>query len=192
MSEEVKKNETKVIPQPNNADLERRLLELRIRKEEAETQDLEERLAEREMKRETKRQSSVSKGQILRQNKAAKQAEQDRCSHRKGGNGLDGVVGGQGDDSQYSVMKHRFHWGDVWVRCLRCAKCWKPPVKKNFTKDGKFEQAAYDVAMKEYQLALAFPTRNSMSSSSMFQYQSLDGSDAKEVVREIVDNSDFQ
>ena len=164
-------------------DLDTKLKNLEIRKAEAELQDLEERLAERELKRELKRQQSKVNGQTLKQLNENDSAVQTRCNHKKGGQGADGVIGGQGDDPQYAVLKHRMVNGDVWVRCLRCGKTWKPPVKSDFTKDGKFDAAGYEAATRVYAEAVAFGTRNQTSGSIPFQF-----SDGGEHFREVTKN----
>ncbi len=153
-----------------DAEYDSKVKELNLRKLEAENQDLEERLAEREMKRETKRQRSTNNGTVLRQIAASEKAAQDHCNHKKGGSGAEGFIGGQGDDSQYAILKHRMPNGDVWVRCLRCGKTWKPPVEENFTVKGKLDEEAYNAAQHEYELAVAFQTRNQMSSSIQFRF----------------------
>ena len=120
--------------------LEIKLKEADLRLRGAQLQDVEETLAERELKRETKRQRSVTNGQTLRQISTIDQAVQKRCNHRKGGNGLPGLLAGQGHDSQYAILKHKFANGDWWIRCLRCGKTWKPPVKRAYkTEDGSTE-----------------------------------------------------
>jgi hypothetical protein len=158
-----------------------RLEELQLKKAELEVLDLEETIAEREMKRSAKRDRSTGYGAVLKQNARQENAVQDRCNHRKGGNGADGIIGGQGDDPQYAVLKHRMPNGDVWIRCLRCAKSWKPPVKSQFTFDGKFNEEGYNAAFKVYQDALAYPSRNQMSGSIVFGFS--DGEYYREVTK---------
>jgi hypothetical protein len=170
-----------------DAEMETKRKKLELRRLEADTQDIEERLAEREMKRETKRQRSITNGTTLRQIAASTKAAQDHCNHKKGGSGAEGFIGGQGDDSQYAVMKHRYQNGDVWVRCLRCGKTWKPPVESEFTVKGKFDQAAYDEALHEYEKAVAFQTRNQMSGSIQFRF-----SDGGKYSREMTKNTDLK
>lgn len=138
---------------------------LAVLEKKANVQDLEERLAERELKRETKRQRSIVNGETIKQLARNDEMVQRRCNHRKGGNGANGVIGGQGDDSQYAVMKHTFANGDMWVRCLRCGKTWKPPVRELF----KTEEL-YLAAVAEYQAAVNFQTRNVPSSSVQFRF----------------------
>lgn len=176
-------------------EMELELKKLEIEERKANLQDVKERLAEREMLRTNKQQRSKMNGQTIKQIKAQDRAVQAACNHHKGGNAEQGIVYGQGDDPQYAVLKHQFQNGDIWVRCLRCGKTWKPPVKKSFyfnekgipvaPQDGKFDDVAYHNALKEYKEAVAFQTRNSMSTSYQFQWHSDDPSvDVKEWVRE--------
>jgi len=72
-------------------------------------------------------------------------------------------------------MKHQMINGDIWVRCLRCGKTWKPPVEKDFffdekgknvaPADGKFDKVRFEKVADEYRSASMFPTNNSMSTS---------------------------
>lgn len=175
MSEDTKETTKKRM---SDEEYETRRRELELRKLEAESQDLLERLDEREMKRDAKRQKSVNNGTVLRQIADNEKAAQDHCNHRKGGTGAEGFVGGQGEDSQYAVLKHRMPNGDVWVRCLRCAKTWKPPVEENYTFNkrgevdpkGEFSKSAFDDAYRDYNTAVAFTTRNQMSGSVQFRF----------------------
>lgn len=148
-----------------NKKLENEAKKLELLERKAHLQDLEEQLAERELKRENKRQRSITNGQTLKQLDDIDTAAQKRCNHRKGGNGAHGVVAGQGDDSQYAVLKHTFANGDMWVRCLRCRKTWKPPVKELYT-----SEAAFLKAVVEYETAVNFQTRNVPSGSVQFRF----------------------
>ena len=131
----------------------------------ANLQDVQERLAEREMIRDTKRQRSYTNGQTLKALAAADAANQRRCNHRKGGNGAAGIIGGQGDDGQYAVIDHTVLNGDRWIRCLRCAKLWKPVLEHWFeTREG------YLGAVAEYEAAKTFQTRNAPSTSQQFRF----------------------
>src|SRR5581483_7940833 len=144
--------------------LELEAKKLEVQEKKANLQYLRERLDERELRRENIRQRSITNGQTLQQLAAADRLSQSRCNHRKGGNGAEGVVTGQGDDSQYAVLKHTFCNGDTWVRCLRCGKTWKPPILSKFkTKED------YELALAEYQAAVGFQTRNVTSGSIMFK-----------------------
>lgn len=156
---------------------------LALEERKANTIDLKERLQERELNRENVRQEAYTKGSTIKALDNNRVKQQERCNHKKGGNGAQGVVGGLGDDSQYAVLKHKFAHGDVWVRCLRCAKTWKPPVKSQFINN----QAGYDAAMDVYKQALNFQTRNVASGGIVFQY-----SDGGEFAREQMAATDLR
>ena len=145
--------------------LELEAKKLEVLEKQANLQDLQERLAERELRRETKRQRSVTNGATLKALAEADIASQKRCTHRKGGDGANAVIGGQGQDQQYAVLKHIFANGDMWVRCLRCGKTWKPPLRMQYNSD-----ADYDTAVREYGEAIHFHTRNVTSKSVIFGF----------------------
>lgn len=151
---------------------------LEVQEKKANLQDLKERLDERELKRETKRQRSITNGATLKSLAANDEATQARCSHRKGGNGVEALTKG-GDDSQYAVIKHQFCNGDIWVRCLRCGKTWKPPIESQYKTKEEYLKAYVD-----YQTALNFTTRNVMSGSVMYKF-----SDGGQYFREVMANS---
>ncbi|MGH7747847.1 MAG: hypothetical protein ACREQ5_24270 [Candidatus Dormibacteria bacterium] len=159
--------------------------QLAAEKAEAEIQDLREQLDERKLKRQAKGDRARGQGANLKQDRLKKNASQNSCNHRKGGDGAAGVVGGKGTDAQYSVMKHVFANGDTWVRCLRCGKTWKPPLRKRFATDD-----AYQKAVEKYTEAVYFPTRNHTSSSQQFQWGfTPDGKQGgKEFYREVMEN----
>ena len=165
--------------QLETARLEFEAKQLEIKERKAHLQDLEEQLANRELLRETKRQRSITNGATLNQLAAIDKAQQSRCNHKKGGNGAQGVVGGQGDDSQYAVIKHTFGNGDMWVRCLRCGKTWKPPIRSHFAKEEDYLKAVV-----AYETAINFQTRNVPSSSVQFRF-----SDNGEYYRKVTENS---
>lgn len=144
-------------------DIENKKLE-RLEKQ-ANIQDLQERLAERQMKRDDRFQKSRTNGDTIRIEKANKISIQARCNHRKGGNGQMAYVNGQGESSQYAVIKHKVCNGDVWIRCQRCGKNWKPPIEADF----KLKEEYLD-ARADYMQALNFPTFNIMSTSYTFQF----------------------
>lgn len=189
MSEEVKKQEEKKEIKQTAAEMELELKKLEVEakklellEREANLQDVRERLAERELKRDTKRMTSYTNGATLKQLAANDKAAQTRCNHRKGGNGADGIISGQGDDSQFAVLKHQFANGDTWVRCLRCGKTWKPPLQAEYTK-----QEEYIAAVADYQAAVKFQTRNITSGAIMFKF-----SDGGQMYREKMINTNLR
>ncbi len=143
--------------------LEKEILLLELAKEDL--QDKKEARSERANKLENKASNYKTRGEALKANENKTAQDQRRCNHRKGGQGLQGVVGGRGDSTYYAVIKHTFCHNDTWVCCLRCGKTWKPPLERSFkTKD------EYYVAVAEYKMALDFPTLNAPSTSSQFQF----------------------
>jgi hypothetical protein len=162
-------------------DLENKKLENEERK--AHIVDLKESLEERDLKRETKGQRARTNGESLKSIAQSEAQSQKRCSHKKGGNGLQALVKG-GNDQQYAVIKHTFHNGDTWVRCQRCGKTWKPPIESKFMKAGVLDQVAFERAIADYERALEFDTRNSPSGGVMFKY-----SDGGAYAREVMANT---
>jgi hypothetical protein len=162
------------------AELELKNLEILERR--ANIEDLNERLDERKNRRLAVRMTSVTNGQTL--NAIAKEQEQmqRRCNHRKGGNGAAGVMSGQGDSLWFALMKHRMLNGDVWIRCMRCGKTWKPPVKSMFA-----DEAKYQAAVAEYEAAKLMPTNNSPSSSYAFSF-----SDGGQYFREVTASTNLR
>lgn len=197
MSDEVKET-TKAAKQQSTAELDAELkrlelekLRLEVLEREANLRDLQERLNEREVAREDKGQKARTNGQTLKQNDAAESAMQSRCNHHKGGDGQRAIREGRGNDPQYAVIKHTMLNGDIWVRCTRCAKTWKPPIEENFYFDdkgnrvqplqgdfqrlrkpekGTFSVEKFNAAVQEYKNALEFETRNSPSGSYIFRF----------------------
>lgn len=162
--------------------LELQALKLSVLEKEANLQDVRERLEERQLARDTKRQRSYTNGQTLKQTNAADTAYQARCNHHKGGQGMNAIANGQGDDSQYAVIKHMFCNGDTWVSCLRCHKTWKPAMRADFQTD-----EGYTGAVAEYHAALNFQTRNIPSSSYVFKF-----SDGGAFFREITKHTNMR
>ena len=153
---------------------------LEIAEKKANLEDINERLDERKMKRLNIRQTSITNGQTLVALAKSQKQVEDRCNHRKGGNSMEDVKSGQGTSLYYAFMKHRMLNGDIWIRCLRCGKTWKPPVKSRFVVDGVLNESKYKAAWEEYEAAKMLPTNNSMSSSYAFAF-----SDGGEYFREV-------
>ena len=134
----------------------------------------------------------------LARNTAHRQFE---CNHCKGGTytqkmvfGSDGisrremVFPTKGQSPYYAVIKHQMIHGDIWVRCLRCGKWWKPPLRKDHKDDRSFWRAMF-----EYEEALNFKTNNTASGSVQCRFETIspDGSrkDETEIVREKMANA---
>ena len=138
--------------------------------------------------------NAKTRGCCLAQQDRGQVQKQRNCNHRKGGiiqNIKDpaSIAAGlsHGNGSQYAVIKHQMINRDIWVRCLRCGKWWKPPCRSEYNLDRDYWKAMF-----EYEEALEFPTNNTMSGSVLCNfYQTLkDGTqvDGSEVLRQRMAN----
>jgi len=130
---------------------------------------------------------AMSRGLALDALSRIKTTEQVRCSPRKAGiiSMSTGKMIAPGNSPYYSVIKHEMTNGDIWIRCTRCGKCWKPPLRRDYKSELEFY-----LAIKEYNDALDFTTNNVPSSSVQFQFRK-NGSVAQgnEVVRRLWSNT---
>jgi hypothetical protein len=199
-----------------NLELEQRNLieELEAKKYEKERrnldiQKLKQDLAKEKLVEMQRTQEREAQGRTFSQDTAQDQFRYKKCTHKKGG-----VVSARdmaalffgGNKEQYAVLKHQMINQDIWVRCLRCGRTWKPPVEKDFyfrdgksvaPKDGVFDKAKFEAVKVEYELAVAFPTGNSMSGSVQCRLSQLNKEtgrmeDASEIYRENVRASDLR
>lgn len=160
-----------------NAITEAELKKLELEERKYSIKDLKSRIEGRELKEMQIQNDRASQGRTFAQDEATDAYKWKICTHRKGGlvsqRDMRALTTG-GNEDQYAVIKHQMINGDIWVRCLRCGRTWSPPVEEKFyfrggkvvaPKDGVLDSAAFDKAQIEYQIAVAFPTRNSMSGS---------------------------
>lgn len=157
--------------------LELETARLAVLEKKANLEDLQERLAERQLKRETIRQASLTNGATLKALAEDDRKVQKRCNHKKGGNGAGGIVGGTGDSPDYALQPHTMMNGDMWIRCLRCGKTWKPPVKEHFE-----TVEEYVKALTEYEAAKLYPTKNTASGACQVRFSD-NGAYFREVTR---------
>ena len=144
--------------------------------QELEALMLEEKRLDLEIKRD-----SVSKIKAARQNAldqarakmiatkqflAQREASQRACNHRKGGQGAEGLIRGQGTSAMYSVVKHRLPNNKLWVLCTRCFKEWHP---SRFDIDNGV--VVHFPATPGWEDAVAFPSDNTPSGSSSFLFE---------------------
>lgn len=95
--------------------------------------------------------------------------KQRNCNHRKGGVGAEAVLHGRGQSAMYCVIKHKLPVGKYWVLCQRCGKEWHPELTA--IQNGGLARKA----TKGYYEALQFPTNNSESGSSRFDFVAAGG-----------------
>lgn len=185
-------------------------IELQKREREMNLEDLRGRLGDRETKALQRKLDRKQHGLTFSQQAATDNARQGVCTHKKGGTvsarNLNALSTG-GNSIQYAVIKHQMINGDFWVRCLRCAKTWLPPVELNFyfdakgkkvaPKDGKFSAEKFEAAKTEYIRAVNFETNNSPSGSVQCRFSKWDEAsgqwvDAAKEYREGVKNTDLR
>jgi hypothetical protein len=133
------------------------------------------------------RDKFYSRGKELAKISRDRDLSESYCKHKKAGRAGGPGWMGQGNDVNYSVIKHTMPWGETLVRCTRCGKSWKPPHTQDFAtiiKHGKElgtteyapltpeQRAKYDEAMRIYNEALNFNTDNISSSSGTWQFHS--------------------
>lgn len=156
-------------------------LELQKQERQFNMTDLKQRLGERQVKELQKKEDREAQGRTFETQRATDENRQRICTHKKGGVVSQRdfkVLNTGGNGQQYAVIKHQMINGDIWVRCLRCAKTWVPPQKEKFYFDergrvapskgesaGKFNEEKFKKAVQEYQMAVDFETNNSMSGS---------------------------
>jgi hypothetical protein len=201
-------------------ELEARRLEVELKKQQMEglkleqeerkyhIKDLKASISERDSKELQKKEDRESQGRTMKNIELQEKLQQKLCTHGKGGTVSTRdmrVLKTGGDDNKKAIIKHQMINGDIWILCLRCAKTWKPPVKRDFffdikgnavaEKDGVFDAAKFQQANFEYHQALSMPTSNSMSTSVQCRFTRFEGetaSDATEWYRDLVGASSLR
>jgi hypothetical protein len=118
----------------------------------------------------------TSRGRELNKTSRDQEMQQEHCSHRKGGRGVEALING-GNDSDYAVIRHLLPWNEWYQRCQRCGKTWKPPHEEQFDMKTSAGRDAFLAAKQEYKEALAWPTDNIPSTGITFQHHSPDDGD---------------
>lgn len=144
---------------------EQRLIDLKIQREELELEDLSMRVENEKARRASIARAHKTQMESLDDANRQIQAQQSLCKHRKGGKNLEGVLNGH--DSNYSIWRHTYPWGDVVGICSRCGKEWCKPSAALKKEDLKL----YKEKLKEYQEMLSWPTDNEPSGSQCFLIQ---------------------
>ncbi len=205
MTDEVKKTKDVEVKPKTKAELmaaapetltkEERELRLFCIKEDnelANLQDTKERLAERENKRTMRFEGYKSKGRELKKMVSDQAVQQANCSHRKGGRGLEALQRG-GTGSDYAVIRHLLPTNEIWQRCQRCGKTWRPPNQLDYAMETSEGRSAFDAAQREYREALSWPTDNIMSTGITFQHHSEDNDvRAKQFVHDIMKDTNLR
>lgn len=175
-----------------NEELDRRAAIVRARKEEMDLQDIKERLDERQNKRDTKTQNYLAKGRELEKTKRQQALSESHCRHQKGGMGdhPGGLL--NGDDSKFALIKHILPTNELYVRCQRCGKTWKPVIREDFVA-GSAGDEQFAEAKTAYKWAISANTDNKTSSSITFQYTSEDNNiTARKFVHDVMKGTDLR
>lgn len=188
--------------QLENAEIEKQEALSKAEERRLNLQELKERSEHAQLKRTQARENRINQGRLFAQTDAREKAQQDACSHKKGGivspRDMSALSIG-GDGVQFAVLKHRMIDGNLWVRCLRCSKTWTPPKKENFFFDRKrtenddfnkilkakkmpyegpqagiYDERSFAVAIAEYKTACAYPTQNKESASVLCRFMAWD------------------
>ena len=121
------------------------------------------------MKDAQNRDKFYSRGQELRKTSRDQEKHQDQCSHRKAGRGIEALQKG-GNAADYAVIRHILPTNEMWQRCLRCGKTWRPPHTQDFDMKSASGAAAYEEAKRIYKEAISWPTDNQTSSGITFNW----------------------
>ena len=138
------------------------LEKIRQEREALELEDLRERVEATRAVRETRKIAHARQEFEIAEAARVEKVRQANCRHKKGGKNKEGFL--NGNDSNYSVQRHTYPWGQVEVLCTRCQKTWNKPADALKAADPK----AYKAAMEEYRMALEWPTDNEPSGTQLF------------------------
>lgn len=116
-------------------------------------------IEEFQMKDAEKRDKFYSRGRELQKTQHDHALQQQNCSHRKGGRGLEAMLKG-GNASDYALIKHLLPTNEWWARCQRCGQTWRPPHEEDFDLKSAAGRAAFEQAKVDYKTALDWPTDN--------------------------------
>ena len=129
------------------------------------------------------RDKFTSRGRELRKTDADQKKHQDGCSHRKGGRSVEALQRG-GNSADFAVIRHILPSGELWQRCQRCGKTWRPPHAQDFDLKSDAGKAAFEEAKRVYKDAISWPSDNIMSSGITFSWD-----DGGELSHEVMKNT---
>jgi len=151
------------------AELERRALFIDLDHKELQRELVKRQTEKMKMTDAQNRDKFYSRGQELKKTARDLEKHQAQCSHRKAGRGLDGLQKG-GNSADYAVIRHILPTNELWQRCLRCGKTWRPPHSQDFDLKSAAGLAAFEEAKRVYKEAIAWPTDNQTSSGITFNW----------------------
>ena len=175
-----------------NEELTRKILLVDLDQKKIQVKVLQHQNAKFQMTEQEQKDKFTSRGRELRKTDHDQKKHQDQCSHRKGGRGLEGLQKG-GSAADYAVIRHTLPTNEMWQRCQRCGKTWRPPHVQDFDIKTDAGKAAFEEAKKVYKDALSWPTDNIPSSGITFGHQSDDGNkSANDFVHEVMSGTNLR
>lgn len=140
-------------------DLELKRMELEMKKLQFE--DLRNRVGSEQIRREQIARAQAAQQRALDEFNANVIRQQSWCKHRKGGKNIGGILNGH--DSNYSIIKHTYAWGEMEIICSRCGKSWTSGFALPNGEVRKYRSAEFDEVVN-------WPTDNEPSGTQLFGY----------------------
>lgn len=119
----------------------------------------------------------------IKANKGRREAEQNACSHKKGGRGAESIL--NGNAAEYSIAVQTEPWGETYCICMRCLKEWRRPLavlmltnQNAFLAAKKKDPRGYKAALMAYEQAIRMTTDNTPSGSTLFRFTREEEDDA--------------
>jgi hypothetical protein len=148
-----------------NSEIEAELLAISREERELDLEIKKEKVREIRAKKEASRDKVNTQRIAIEQFLIQRKLRQGSCNHRKGGIGAQAVLQGKGQSVMYAVVKHQLPVGKYFILCQRCGKEWHPALTA-------LENAGTpQKATRGYFEALQYPTNNSESGSSRFDFR---------------------
>jgi hypothetical protein len=153
------------LPNKSNMELANELAAIELEEKQLDLEIKRETVAKIRAQRNAKLDEARVKMQSIKQFLATREAVQSHCNHKKGGQGANAVINGEGTDANFAIIKHKMPHGRYQIFCQRCGKEWKPAV-----------QILGEVETPGYREMLNAQTDNSPSGSSVFLFERVEAS----------------
>jgi hypothetical protein len=163
MKEVINQDQNELSPK-RNSEIEAELLAVSREERELDLEIKKEKVREIRAKKEASRDKVNTQRIAIEQFLIQRKLRQGSCNHRKGGTGATAILQGKGQSGMYCVIKHRLSMGKYFCLCQRCGREWMPALTA--LENGGVPQKA----SRGYFEALQYPTNNSESGSSTFQF----------------------
>jgi hypothetical protein len=154
------KDFTSTLETKTNADVSAQLIALELEEKQLDLEIKRESVSKIRAQRAAKLDEARAKIQSVMQFLATRRANQESCNHRKGGQGHQAVIRGEGTDANHCVIKHKMPNGKFQIFCQRCGREWIAPFPKLGIEGSP-----------DYLWALQLPSDNTPSGSSTFLFE---------------------